>query len=78
MSATAGPRSRTHIMLKMMWSRLPCSQPALSTVHHRPYPKTGMPPLAPSRNSTPESGARKPKRPPPMRIALPESSSEMM
>ena len=41
MSATTGPRSRTHIMLKTMCSRLPCSQLALNTVHQRPNPKTG-------------------------------------
>ncbi len=48
MSATAGPRLRTHIMFSPMWMMPACSHPALSTVHHMPSMNTGPAPLAPS------------------------------
>ena len=34
--AMTGPSWWTQYMLKAMWSRLPCSQPALRMVHQRP------------------------------------------
>src|ERR1051326_2879713 len=43
-SAVAGPRSLTHIMLKRMCRKLPCSQLAVSTVHPHPKPNPGIPP----------------------------------
>ena len=52
MSAVAGPSWRTHIMLNRMCRALPCSQPALSTVHHMPSLKTGIAPLAPNARAT--------------------------
>jgi hypothetical protein len=45
-------------MLKKMWRALPWSHAALSTVHQRPYPKTGMAPLAPNTNRLRSLGAR--------------------
>ena len=43
MSAVAGPRSRTHIMLNRMCSRLPCSHVALSTSTTCPAGTPGTP-----------------------------------
>ena len=40
-----------------------CSHPALRTVHHRSYWKTGMPPLAPNRKRLVVLGARNEKTP---------------
>ena len=58
-STIAVPRSRTHIMLKRMCSRLPCSQDAVSNVHHQPSPKTGNAPDMPKMISACELGEEK-------------------
>src|SRR5436190_23557540 len=47
-SVMAGPICHTQYMFIATCSRPACSQPALSTVHHRPIPNTGTAPLAPN------------------------------
>src|SRR5215510_136500 len=51
-------------MLKKMWSRPACNQPAVRTVHHRPARNTGRQPLAPKRNRASLLGDKKFKKPP--------------
>jgi hypothetical protein len=53
-------------MLRTMWSRLPCSQDALSTVHHRPYVKTGTAPLSPRTKRARSPGERRERPSPPI------------
>ena len=51
-SVIAGPICQTQYMF-IATCRIPaCSQPALSTVHHRPSSNTGTSPLAPNRIRT--------------------------
>ncbi len=57
-----------------MCSSPACSQPALSTVHQRPSPKTGYAPLAPNMIRTAVLGDNA-DRIPPVPIALPDVSS---
>lgn len=59
-----------------MCSRLPWSQPAESTVHHRPRSKTGMAPLAPNRISASPLGDPSEKSPPP--VCIPPTASIAM
>src|SRR6185436_16304294 len=73
-SAITGPICHTQYTFIRMCSRPACSQPALSTVHHRPIPKTGIAPLAPNRNSTGVLGDSAEKTLP-TRIAEPDISS---
>src|SRR5438874_712913 len=47
-SVIAGPICHTQYMFIATCSNPACSHPALSTVHHRPYPNTGSAPLAPN------------------------------
>jgi hypothetical protein len=62
-------------MLKTICSKPPWSQPALSTVHHRPNLNTGIAPLAPKRNNAGTLGERIDKRPFIWKMALPEASN---
>src|SRR5262249_22328491 len=48
-SVMAGPICQTQYMFIATCSSPACSQPALSTVHHRPSSNTGYSPLAPNR-----------------------------
>jgi hypothetical protein len=61
-------------MLKRMCSTPPCSQPALSTVHHHPNSNTGRAPLAPSSTSAIPSGDRMDIGPPPPMMLPPNST----
>ena len=58
-SDVAGASCRIHIILKRMCSAPACSHPAVRKVHHRPYRKTGITPLAPKRNKLRTLGERK-------------------
>ena len=75
-SAAAGPSCRTHIMLNRMCRKWPCSQLALSTVHHRPRPKTGKAPLAPSSSSACWLGAKMASPGPSVCSAAPDRRSD--
>src|SRR5215217_8017970 len=61
-------------MLNSTCSNPACNQPALSTVHQRPRPKTGTAPLAPNRNSTCRLGDSADITSP-LRIEAPETSN---
>src|SRR5712691_9824575 len=74
-STIAVPRSRTHIMLNRMCSRLPCSHDAVKSVHHQPSWKTGNVPEAPNTISTSKLGDRKENPPPAFWSWLPDTSS---
>ena len=63
-SVIAGPIMRTQYMFIRMCSSPACSQPALSTVHHRPAPKTGTAPLSPNRNRIAGLGVNAERMPP--------------
>src|SRR3954468_23983301 len=69
----ADPRSRTHIILKRICSRLPWSHEAVRSVHQRPYTKTGIAPDIPNSSSAGELGERNDR--PPWKIALPDARS---
>ena len=63
-------------MLKTMWSRLPCSHDALSSVHQAPCTNTGYAPLIPNSSSARRLGASSDIMPPPtICSSLPEASS---
>src|SRR5215467_5505824 len=75
-SLMAGPICQTQYMFIPTCSRPACSQPALSTVHQRPYPNTGAAPLAPNQNNTTLLGESAENRlPPPM---LPPEKSNVI
>jgi len=61
-------------MLNRMCRALPCSQPALRTVHHIPIANTGCDPLAPKSLATTEDGARRPRTFPPPMMSPPVST----
>ena len=73
-SLIAGPICHSQYMFIATCSRPAWSQPALSTVHQRPRPKTGSAPLAPNRISTCVLGDSA-DRMPPLRTLAPDTSS---
>src|SRR3982751_4573686 len=64
-SVIAGPICQTQYMFIATCSNPACNQPALSTVHHRPYKKTGTAPLEPKRTRMSLLGDNIDRRPPP-------------
>src|SRR3954462_174583 len=74
-SVMAGPICHTQYMFIPTCSRPACSQPALSTVHHRPAPKTGSAPLAPNTKSTCVDGDSADSRLPPSASPPPDITS---
>ena len=74
-SAIAKPRFRAANMLNRMWRRLPCSQLALSSVHHHPMHYMGYDPVMPNKSSARLLGARKLMPPAAACISPPDISS---